>query len=148
MELVPFLQTLRRKCQAIENAFVEHGNLAPNKLPILPALVQGEPNAGPEAFSLSSAVGFKEKDFEKLMSQLSSIHRATVSRMLQELRESLGESIDELQTQREVYERRVVSAAASAVLWLGELGNKLNPIIQGIMVAVKVQYMGLGVTNI
>jgi len=137
-DLVPFLQTLRRQCQALENAFVEHGKLASNKLPVLPVLVQGEPEAGPHAFTLGMATSFVEKEFEKLSGMLTSINKARASKLLQEARESLVHSIEDFKSRKEVHERRIVSAAASAVLWLGDLGSKLNPIIQGIMNSVKV----------
>jgi len=138
LELVPFLQTLRRKCQALANAFVEHGKLASNKLPILPVLVQGEPDAGPQAFAFQRAIDFVEKEFDRLNNSLSAINRSKASKLLKELRDSLLESIDDFRVRKEVHERRIVSAAASTILWLGDLGSKLNPIIQGIMNAVKV----------
>jgi TATA-binding protein-associated factor len=138
LELVPFLQTLRRKCQALENVFVEHGRLASNKMPILPVLVQGESDAGPHAFSFTSALEFVDKGFDKLNNQLTAINRAKASKLLKESRDSIVDSIEDFRSRKEVHERRIVSAAASAILWLGDLGNKLNPIIQGIMNAVKV----------
>lgn len=138
LELVPFLQTLRRKCQALENVFVEHGKLASNKMPILPILVQGEPDAGPHAFSFTTALEFVDKGFDKLNNQVSAINRAKASKLLRESRDSIVDSIEDFRSRKEVHERRIVSAAASAILWLGDLGNKLNPIIQGIMNAVKV----------
>jgi TATA-binding protein-associated factor len=140
LELVPFLQTLRHKCQALENLFVEHGKLSPGKLPVLPVLVQGEPDAGPHAFSLSSALAFVGKEFDKLNNMLSSIYRAKLTKLLGEMRESIVDSIEDFRGRQEVHERRIISAAASAILWLGDLGNKLNPIIQGIMNSVKVYF--------
>ena len=139
-DLVPFLQTLRRKTQALENVFVEHGKLPSSKLPVLPVLVQGEPEAGPHAFSFSSANDFVEKEFEKLNNQLSQINRAKASKLLRESRDSLVDSMEDFRCRKEVHDRRIVSAAASTILWLGDLGNKLNPIIQSIMNAVKVRY--------
>ena len=141
LELVPFLQTLRRKCQALANAFVEHGKLASNKLPILPVLVQGEPDAGPQAFAFQRAIDFVEKEFDKLNNTLSAINRTKASKLLKESRDSLVESIDDFRVRKELYERRIVSAAASTILWLGDLGSKLNPIIQGIMNAVKGRFI-------
>jgi TATA-binding protein-associated factor len=138
LDLVPFLQTLRRQCQALENVFVDHGKLASSKVPVLAVLVEGEPEAGPHAFSFVTATSFVEKDFEKLNNQLSSINRARAAKLLKESRDSLQDSIDEFKGRREIHERRIASAASSAILWLGDLGNKLNPIIQGIMNAVKV----------
>jgi TATA-binding protein-associated factor len=120
------------------NAFVEHGKLASNKLPTLPVVVQGEPEAGPHAFTFISATNFVEKEFDKLNGQLAAVHRTKAAKLLKETRDSLLESIGDFRKRREVHERRVISAAASTILWLGDLGNKLNPIIQGIMNAVKV----------
>jgi len=120
------------------NAFVEHGKLASSKLPILPVLVQGEPEAGPHAFTLASATQFVEKEFDKLNNLLVAVHRTKAAKLLKETRESLLDSIDDYRKRKEVHERRASSMAASAILWLGDLGNKLNPIIQGIMNAVKV----------
>ena len=140
LDLVPYLQTLRRKTQALENVFVEHGNLPSSKIPVLPVLVQGEPEAGPHAFSFSSANDFVEKEFEKLNGQLSQINRAKASKLLKESRGSLVDSMEDFRSRKEIHERRIVSAASSTILWLGDLGNKLNPIIQGIMNAVKVRY--------
>ena len=138
LDLVPFLQTLRRKFQALENVFVEHGKLASNKLPVLPVVVEGEPGAGPHAFSFSNANDFVEHEFEKLFNQLSSTNRIKAARLLKESRDSLVDSIEDFRSRKEVHERRIISTAASTILWLGDLGNKLNPIIQGIMNAVKV----------
>jgi TATA-binding protein-associated factor len=140
LDLIPFLQTLRRKCQSIENAFVEHGKLASNKVPVLPVFVQGEREAASQAFTFSLAIEFVDKEFDKLSDQLSAVHRSKSSKMLRELRDSLTESIQDFRNRKEVHERRIVCAAASAILWLGDLGNKLNPIIQGIMNAVKVKH--------
>lgn len=138
LDLVPFLQTLRRKCQSVENGFVEHGKLPSNKLPVFPACVQGEHGANSQPFTFSMAINFCEKEFDKLSAQLSSVHRTKVTKILLELRNSLTESIEDFRIRKEVHERRIVCAAASASLWLGELGTKLNPIIQGIMNAIKV----------
>jgi TATA-binding protein-associated factor len=137
-DLVPFLQTLRRKCQALANAFVDLGKLPSSKLPFLPVVVQGEPEAGPQAFNFQSAVDFAEKDFNKLNNQLSSIQRTKASKLLRESKDSLLESIQDFKSRKELHERRIVSGAASAIIWLGELPSKLNPIIQAIMNSIKV----------
>ena len=139
LDLVPLLQTLRRQCQALANTFVEHGKLSSTQLPTLPVLVQGEPDAGPKAFSLTSAVTFVEKDFEALNNQLSVLHRGKCAKLLKDTKESLLSSIEDFRRRRDIQERRIASAASGAVLWLGDLGPKLNPIIQGIMNAVKVR---------
>jgi TATA-binding protein-associated factor len=138
MDLVPYLQTLRRQCQALVNSFVEHGKLNASKLPSLPVLVQGEPDAGSHTFSIALASAFVEKDFEGLCNQIASSYRMRATKLLKESRGSLLMSIEEYKRRVDVYARRITSAAAGAVLWLGDLGAKLNPIIQGIMNAVKV----------
>jgi len=138
MDLVPFLQTLRRQCQALANSFVEHGKLGASKLPSLPAIVQGEADAGPQAFSFASACGFVERDFEGLCKQIPSVHRVRATKLLKESRESLLRSVEDYRRRQEVHARRIMSAAAGAILWLGDLSTKLNPIIQGVMNAVKV----------
>jgi len=102
-------------------------------------LVQGEPDAGPQAFAFQRAIDFVEKEFDRLNNTLSAINHSKASKLLKESRDSLVESIDEFRLRKELHERRIVSAAASAILWLGDLGSKLNPIIQGIMNAVKVR---------
>ena len=102
-------------------------------------LVQGEPDAGPQAFAFQRAIDFVEKEFDRLNNTLSAINRTKASKLLKESRDSLVESIDEFRFRKELHERRIVSAAASTILWLGDLGSKLNPIIQGIMNAVKVR---------
>jgi TATA-binding protein-associated factor len=137
-DLVPLLQTLRRQCQAMANAFVEHGRLSSNKVQPIPTTVQGEPNAGPDAFSFLSAVEFVETEFVKLNSQLSTLHRNKAAKLLRDTRDSLSDSIEDFRRQKENHERRIMSTAASATLWIADLGAKLNPIIQGIMAAVKV----------
>jgi TATA-binding protein-associated factor len=138
LELVPFLRVIRRKTQALTNAFVEHGMLSSSKLPVIPVLVQGEADAGPQAFSLSFASNFVDKEFKKLSAQLSGSYKVRAAKFLRETCDSVVDSMNDFQKLKEVYERRVISSAASAVLWLGELGNKLNPIIQAIMNSLKV----------
>jgi TATA-binding protein-associated factor len=142
LELVPFLRVIRRKTQALANAFVEHGKLSSSKLPVIPVLVQGEPDAGPHAFSISVASNFVDNEFKKLSSQLSGIYKVKATKFLCETCDSVIDSMNDFQKLKEVHERRVISSAASTVLWLGELGNKLNPIIQGIMNSLKVYISG------
>jgi TATA-binding protein-associated factor len=137
-DLLPFLQTLRRQCQALVNAFIEHGKLASSKVMAIPVAVQGEADAGPDSFCFSFAVQFVREEFEKLNSQLSATNRNKASKLLGDTRDSLSKSVEDFRRRKEVCDRRITSAAASAILWLGELGAKLNPIIQAIMSAVKV----------
>lgn len=141
LELVPFLRMIRRKTQALANAFVEHGGLSSSKIPVVPILVQGEPDAGPQAFSFSFASSFVEKEYLKLSSQITGTWKYKSTKLLRETCDSVMDSMNDFQKFKEVHERRVISAAASAVLWLGELGNKLNPIIQGIMNSLKVCFL-------
>lgn len=129
---------IRRKTQALANAFVEHGKLSSSKLPVVPVLVRGEPDAGPQAFSFSFASNFVDKEFQKLNNQISGIYKVKAAKLLRETCDSVVDSMNDFRRLKEVHERRVIGAAASAVLWLGELGNKLNPIIQGIMNSLKV----------
>jgi len=137
-DLVPFLQTLRRQCQALANAFVEHGKLASSKIRVIPVAVRGEANAGPDAFSFSCAVQFVQEEFDRLNNHLSATNRNKVAKLLRDTRDSLLKSVEDFRRRKEVHERRITSAAASTILWLSDLGSKLNPIIQGIMSAVKV----------
>jgi TATA-binding protein-associated factor len=120
------------------NIFVEHGKLASSRLPTLPSMVQGEAGSGPQAFSFLSATQFAEKEYDILNSQLATVNRTKAAKLLRETRDSLLEAINDFQEKKQVHDMRVVSAAASAILWLGHLESKLNPIIQGIMNAVKV----------
>ena len=62
-ELVGYLQVARAQCHSLINTFRDQGKVPSGKLPFVAVVVQGEPGAGPQAFSIAHAEAIITTDF-------------------------------------------------------------------------------------
>ncbi len=137
-ELLPFLKATKTQCNALLAIFVENGNISRSRIPQLPVVLQGEAEAGPDAFGVQHAEKVVGEIFDKLKKALSTTHSLALAKTLEDSRFRILTSIDDIkeaQTSRDV---AILAAAAAAYIPLaGELPKKLNPIIRSLMDSVK-----------
>lgn len=138
-DLLPFLKILRAQCQALLNAFRDHGHVPTSKLPTLAIVVQGEVGAGPTAFSIANAEAVVGNDFDRLRKSLAPAQRITSSQALNDAREAVQESIIEAKRVKSERDVRIKAAAASALVAIPEIPKKPSALIKGIMDSIKLE---------
>ncbi|KAH3683309.1 hypothetical protein WICPIJ_005725 [Wickerhamomyces pijperi] len=136
-ELVPSLKAVRTQCMNLSRIFKEDGKLHKDKLKELPVLVKGETEAGPSAFSLDTADKYANEDFEKQLKALQPIYRMSSQKALEDAKARLLVSIKEARSIKDQRDRAILSNYASAVVLLGPLPKKLNPLVRSLMDGVK-----------
>lgn len=138
-DLLPFLRILRAQCQALINAFRDHGHVPTMKLPSLAIVVQGEIGAGPTAFSITNAEVLVGNEFDRLKKSLAPAQRITSSQILTDARQAVQDSIDETIKTKNERDVRVKAAAASALVAIAEIPKKPSSLIKGIMDSIKLE---------
>ncbi|KKA28324.1 hypothetical protein TD95_004527 [Thielaviopsis punctulata] len=138
-ELVSHFQRVRSQCQQMLNIFRDHGKVSAGRLPILPVIVQGEPEAGPSAFALSHAEKAITDDFEKLRKAMSPGHRVIVTPQVEDARALARNAIEEARLAKASRDTRVKCAAAAALVAARDLPKKPSVLIKSIMDSVKTE---------
>lgn len=138
-DLVSYMHRVRSQCSQLLNMFRDHGKISSGKLPTLAVVVQGEPEAGPGAFSISVAEKVVLEDFDKLKKAMSPGQRLVASQMLSEAREVASAAITDCKTAKDVRDTRVKAAAACALVAIKALPKKPSPLIKGIMDSIKTE---------
>ncbi|RDA92948.1 hypothetical protein CP533_5552 [Ophiocordyceps camponoti-saundersi (nom. inval.)] len=138
-DLVTSGQRVRTQCQQLINLFRDHGKVSQGRVPVLPVVVQGEPEAGPGAFSLSTADKCVGDDFEKLRKLMSPGQRLIAGPQLAEAREVAVSAIEEARAAKDARDVRIKAGAACAMVAMGLLPKKPSPLIKGIMDSIKTE---------
>ena len=138
-DILPFLKIVRVQCQALLNAFREHGHVPMSKLPSLAIVVQGEAGAGPTAFSIANAEAVVANDFERLKKSLAPAQRLTALQTLNDARTDAIQAIDAANKVKAERDVRIRAAAASALVAIGEIPKKPSSLIKGIMDSIKLE---------
>lgn len=136
-DLTSYLQIVRAQCQVLLNTFRDKAHVPPNKLPTIAVVVQGEPEAGKNAFSLADGERIVNADFERLKKTLSPAQRVTATEMLTSARLDAVAVITEagdIKHQRDV---RIKAAAAAAIVALRDIPKKPQLTIRGLMDSAK-----------
>ncbi|ANB12181.1 Mot1p [Sugiyamaella lignohabitans] len=138
-DLTPYLRAVRTQCQALFSVFVDTARLSRSKLPQVAVVVQGEPEAGPDAFNIATAEKISGETFEKLKRALSTSSRIIASQALSDAHRNLVHSIDEAKDIKSARDISINAASAAAFVALsnGTLPKKLNPFIQSLMGSIK-----------
>lgn len=136
-DLVSFVQRTRAQCVQLINLFRDHGKVSQGKLPTLPVVVQGEAEAGPNAFSLAMAEKCVGDDFEKLRKIMAPAQRLITTTDLNEARRTTTFAIDEAKAIKGGRDIRIKAAAACALIAMKVLPKKPSPLIKGIMDSIK-----------
>ncbi|RDW34103.1 hypothetical protein B0I72DRAFT_127595 [Yarrowia lipolytica] len=137
-DITPFLKAVRTQALSALRVFADAGGASTAaKLPQLPILVQGEADAGPEAFSLEQAQKLIDVDVPKLRKTISTTARLSSGQLMEDSLLALSQAMEEAheaKTQRDV---SIQSTLASAVIHIGGLPPKLNGVIRALMDSIK-----------
>ncbi|KAK9419232.1 hypothetical protein SUNI508_01209 [Seiridium unicorne] len=138
-DLVSYVQRVRSQCSQLINLFRDHGKVSQNKLPTLPVVVQGEAEAGPNAFSISIAEKCVGDDFDRLRKAMAPAQRLITTNDLAEARKSTLSAISEAKIAKDGRDVRIKAAAACALIAMKVLPKKPSPLIKGIMDSIKLE---------
>lgn len=132
-----YLHVARAQCHSLLNAFRDHAHVPSSRLPTLAVIVQGDPEAGPTAFSLPDADRVIGTDFERLKNSLTPAQRVTALQVLNDARATAGAAIDEGRNVREQRDMRIRAAAAGGLVALHDIPKRPSHIIKGMMDSIK-----------
>lgn len=138
-ELVPTLKAVRTSCLQLFDVFVTMAKVSPLKIPQLPVVVQGEPEAGPGAFGLENAEKIVNETFQKLMKSLSATYRMSANLALEDAKHRILLAMDEAKISRVNRTTSILAGYAACILALSGVPKKLNPIIRSLMDSVKLE---------
>lgn len=138
-DLTSHVQRARSQCQSLIYLFRDHGKVSQSKLPSLPVVVQGDPEAGPGAFSIATAEKCVNEDFEKLRKAMPPGQRLVAGKQLEEARGVTVETIEEAKAAKALRDVRIKAAAAAALVAMEVFPKKLSALIKAIMDSVKTE---------
>lgn len=136
-ELVPSLKALRTQCQSLLAAFVDVGMLPQHKLPRIAIIVQGETEAGPQAFSIDTAKKVYNEYYEKMFKSMSNSYKLLAKKPLEDARHRVFMAIQATEEASKRRSNSMLANYASAILLFDGIPPKLNPIIRSLMDSVK-----------
>ncbi|KAK2629095.1 hypothetical protein QTJ16_002198 [Diplocarpon rosae] len=136
-DLVSYTQLVRAQCSQLLNTFRDTGKVSQGRLPVLAVVVQGDAEAGPDAFSLQTADKVVGEDFERLKKAMPPSQRMIATQALSEARENVVEVINTAKSIKEQRDIRIKAAAASALVSMKFAPKKPTHIIKGMMDSVK-----------
>jgi TATA-binding protein-associated factor len=136
-DIACYLHVARAQCHSLLNTFRDHAHVAPSRLPTLAVVVQGDAEAGPNAFSLADAEKIVGPDFDRLKKNLTPAQRITATQVLNDTRTTAQSAVDEARLMREQRDMRVLAATAGALIALRDIPKKPGHIIKGMMDSVK-----------
>lgn len=136
-DLVSYTQIVRAQCSQLLNTFRDVGKVSQGRLPALAVVVQGEPEAGPDAFSVMTAEKCVNEDFERLKKAMPPGQRLIATQALTEAREKVVDVITTAKDIKEQRDTRIKAAAASALAAMKVSPKKPTHIIKGMMDSVK-----------
>ena len=138
-DLSSFLQITRAQCHSLLNAFRDHGHVPQSKIPSIAVIVQGEPGAGPSAFSIANADAIVGQDFERLKKSLTPTQRITSLTFLNEARTNAQSAIEQAKKVKLSRDVRIRSAASAAMVALRDIPKKASHVIKGLMDSIKTE---------
>ncbi|KAI8080523.1 hypothetical protein BDF21DRAFT_444546 [Thamnidium elegans] len=138
-ELVHVLKRIRGESQNLLNAFHTEAKVPLELISTLPTLVPGEalPEKGP-LFTIETATQVVGEMFDQLIENVPrGKGRAALITALNERQKRVVSSIGYFEELKQKIEINVYAATAGAVVELGVLPTKLNPIIRSVMNSIK-----------
>jgi TATA-binding protein-associated factor len=141
-DIACYLQIARAQCHSLLNAFRDHAHVPSARLPTLAVVVQGDSEAGPNAFSINDAEKVVGPDFERLKKGLAPAQRVTALQVLNDTRSSAESAIEEAKIIKEQRDTRVRAATAGALVALQDIPKKPSHIIKGMMDSIKKEENG------
>ncbi|CDK25567.1 unnamed protein product [Kuraishia capsulata CBS 1993] len=138
-ELTPILKSLRMQCLQLFSLLTEQCKVSFHKLPQLAVVVQGELEAGPDAFDIKMAEKVVEEIYPKILKNLSPMVRMSHITALEDAKHRIVFAIEEAKSSRGERSNAILAAHASASVVLGGLPKKLNPVIRSLMESIKME---------
>lgn len=135
-EMVVMLQRIQRQSQALYVAFERDGKVKKDRIPTLPSQVDPTGQMQ-DAFSIDTAKSVVSTAFEGLSKHVSPKVKSTVQPLLDDRRARIITEIGFYQSIKDRQDNQVMASAAGAVIAIGALPAKLNPIIRSVMNSVK-----------
>ncbi|CCG83717.1 protein of unknown function [Taphrina deformans PYCC 5710] len=135
--LTNLLHIVRSQCQALYNAFIEQGQVAATKMPTLPVICEGDFQAGPNAFSIAQAERFIGEDYDRLRRLMASAYKGPVAQTLEDAKQAVTLAVENLQEAKAAEDIRISACNGAALVSLGQLPKKLNPVIKSLMDSIK-----------
>ncbi|SCU84872.1 LADA_0D04346g1_1 [Lachancea dasiensis] len=139
-ELVPSLKALRTQCQSLLSTYADAGGISPRRLPQLAIIVQGESEAGPEAFGIETAEKTYGETADKLFRHLSNSHKILAKKPIDDAKYRVLQAIETAKEAQRSRACNVLANYASATLLFGGLPVKLNPFIRSLMDSIKEEH--------
>ncbi|KAF9407514.1 TATA-binding protein-associated factor mot1, partial [Podila epigama] len=137
LESITVLKGIRAEMQTLLNAFVSDGKLSASTLPTLPQVGSSGDSADTSHFTIEYARQFAAVTFPALLNQISARSRKTAVPLLNGRQERVISSIGYFESIKEKADLYVAAAVGSAVINLGTLPAKLNPVINSVMKSVR-----------
>ncbi|KAI5305374.1 hypothetical protein KEM56_004610 [Ascosphaera pollenicola] len=138
-DIVSYLHIARAQCHSLVNAFRDYAHVPQSRLPTPAVIVQGDPDAGPNAFSLADAERIVGPDYERVYKTLSPAQRMTAMQILSESKSSADHAVSEAQQMKAQRDARIKAALAAAIVALGAIPKKPSVVIKGMMESVKTE---------
>ncbi|KAL3419591.1 SNF2 family domain-containing protein [Phlyctema vagabunda] len=136
-DLVSYTQLVRAQCSQLLNTFRDVGKVSQGRLPVLAVVVKGEPDSGPDAFSIQTADKCVNEDYDRLKKAMAPGQRLIATQALSEARENVIGTIDTAKLIKDQRDIRIKAAAASALVAMKVSPKKPTHIIKGMMDSVK-----------
>ncbi|KAJ5894183.1 hypothetical protein N7495_005874 [Penicillium taxi] len=136
-DIACYLHVARAQCHSLLNTFRDHAHVPPARLPTLAVVVQGDPGAGPNAFSLADAEKIVGADFDRLKKNLTPAQRITATQVLTDTRTTAQSAVDDARGFKEKRDMRVLAAAAGALVTLRDIPKRPGHIIKSMMDSIK-----------
>jgi len=136
-EFVPTLRGLRTQCMQLFVVFSDVGKVSNSKLPTLPVIVEGEKDAGPNAFGISTAEKVVNQWYKKIYNSLSALYRINSVKPLGDARHRIKIAILDAKSSAESVNISILASYASCYIKLCGLPKKLNPVIRAVMDSIK-----------
>lgn len=143
LESITVLKGIRAEIQTLLNAFVSDGKLTASSLPTLPQVGSMVDNGDMANFTIDYARQFAADTFPNLLNLISARSRKAAVPLLTGRQERVISSIGYFESIKEKADLYVAAAVGSAVINLGTLPAKLNPVINSVMKSVRVSILFL-----
>ncbi|ETN45494.1 uncharacterized protein HMPREF1541_09326 [Cyphellophora europaea CBS 101466] len=138
-DLLHSIVAARGQCNTLITAFANNANVPRSKLPTIAAVCQGDPAAGPNAFSIQNAEAIVTSDFERLISGLTPAQRVAGVQYLNDARDNAKAIVDDARRLKENRDIAVRAAGASILVALQEVPKKPGQLIKCIMDSIKAE---------
>ena len=138
-DILPYLRVVRSQCHSLLNSFRDHGHLPSSKIPTIAVVVQGDPGAGPSAFSIENAETIVSQDFERLRKSLLPAQRITSFHLLNDARANAMTAIEEVKKVKNERDIRIKAAASGAIVAFSDIPRKPSLLIKGLMDSIKTE---------